>query len=144
MRVEELIVNKRKRKIDFFFQCKIEFYFTHEHQNLYLHKCFWCSFGEIKLDFTLKKSKILYLNRKKKTVADDVRCLYENFQSNPNTRIGYFLGQNLDCCYRKMPKMGIIFQKVPSSDCLIYLGVKVDFLYQQSNVLKGLTKLVSN
>lgn len=38
------------------FQCKIGFYFTHEHQNLnfteylYIHcKCILCSFGEIKL-----------------------------------------------------------------------------------------------
>ena len=29
-------VNKRNRKFDFF-QCKIKFYFTHEHQNLHFH-----------------------------------------------------------------------------------------------------------
>ena len=57
-----IIINKsikKKQKI-WFFQCKIEFYFTHEHQNLYFHSwkdCFWCSFGEIKLDLTLKISK---------------------------------------------------------------------------------------
>ena len=90
-----IIVTKSIKETEFFFffffffvagggggevQCKIEFYFTHEHQNLYnacmntktciftrgyRHSwkyCFWCSFGEIKLDLTLKNSIILYLS----------------------------------------------------------------------------------
>ena len=54
------------------FQWKIVFYFTHEHQKWYFHwwhswlrhswkYCFCCSFGEIKINLTLKKSNILYL-----------------------------------------------------------------------------------
>ena len=29
-------MHKKNRKVDLF-QCKIKFYFTHEHQNLYFH-----------------------------------------------------------------------------------------------------------
>ena len=60
-----IIVNKsiKETKKYYFFQCKIEFYFTHEHLNLYFYwkYCIWCSFGEIKFDLTLKKSNILYI-----------------------------------------------------------------------------------
>ena len=45
------------------------FFFTHEHQKWYFHSwlrhswkySFWCSFGEIKIDLTPKKSNILYI-----------------------------------------------------------------------------------
>ena len=113
-----IIANKSIKETEnllFFFQCKIEFYFIHEHKNLYFHSwlpplesrrvgrsliiankstketenlifffsvrsnfisvmntktciftrgyrhswkyCFWCPFGEIKFDLTLKKKK---------------------------------------------------------------------------------------
>ena len=46
------------------------YYFTHEHQKWYFHfwlrhlciYCFKCSFGKIKIDLTLKKSNILYMD----------------------------------------------------------------------------------
>ena len=43
-----------------FFRCKIDFYFTHEHQKRYFHSWLRCSFDEIKIDLTPKKSNILY------------------------------------------------------------------------------------
>ena len=60
-----IIVKKCIKETEiWFFQCKIEFYFTHEHQNLYFHLWLpprvkilpWCSFSEIKFDLTLKNS----------------------------------------------------------------------------------------
>ena len=52
-----------------FFRWKIDFYFTHEQQKRYFHSWlrlswkyrFWCSFDEIKIDLTPKKSNILYI-----------------------------------------------------------------------------------
>ena len=67
----------KKQKI-WLFQCKINFYFTHEHQKWNFYSWlrhswkyhFWCSFGEIKIDLTLKKSNILYAIKLKQAYCE--------------------------------------------------------------------------
>ena len=55
-----IIVIKRNRKFDFF-QCKIEFYCTHEHQNLYFHSLLLVFIRWNKIwSYTEKKTNILY------------------------------------------------------------------------------------
>ena len=69
LELTQLLQFLSKKEIENLTFCEIVFYFTHEHQKRYFHLwlrhsrkyCFCCSFGEIKIDLTLKKSNILYV-----------------------------------------------------------------------------------
>ena len=96
-------MHKINRKFDFF-QCKMNFYFTHEHQ-----KWYWCSFGEIKIDLKLKKSNILCLLRVNQLLqhfvvgGDSETFRYLKIIKRQRIKVFFFTdGGSVDRCHKNL------------------------------------------